>query len=257
MLRIGCKHSEANELLSILSFIDSLELNTNLTRTSHEEERLTDWQKESMAAEELSNLAEKQAMEFCKDDSGYDYGTFYRAFIHGWASSKAYYKSKMESYDSNVEKLDDLAKEIDAVSKRYPEVSFAKLSRIAKHFAEWQKEQDIEFGISDDPEVQKAANYYCEQTKPGEVSGAEVWDAFIKGAEWQKKQDEQYCQGCFDRDQVFWKGMQHTKEEWMKEAVEGILVDKIDGTQEICLHDNRYGQKVKLIILKDHEGITD
>lgn len=31
-----------------------------------------------------------------------------------------------------------LAEEIDAVSKRYPEVSFAKLSRIAKHFAEWQ-----------------------------------------------------------------------------------------------------------------------
>lgn len=30
----------------------------------------------------------------------------------------------------------DLAKEIEAASKRYPEVSFAKLSRIAKRFFE-------------------------------------------------------------------------------------------------------------------------
>ena len=31
----------------------------------------------------------------------------------------------------------DFGEEVERVSKRYPEVSFAKLSRIAKHFAEW------------------------------------------------------------------------------------------------------------------------
>ena len=38
----------------------------------------------------------------------------------------------------------DLEKEIDRVSKRYPEVSFAKLSRIAVHFAKWKEAQDQE-----------------------------------------------------------------------------------------------------------------
>lgn len=36
----------------------------------------------------------------------------------------------------------ELADEIIALSKRYPEVSFAKLSRIAVRIAKWQKEQD-------------------------------------------------------------------------------------------------------------------
>ena len=35
---------------------------------------------------------------------------------------------------------DELSEEIERISKRYPEVSFAKLSRIAVHFAKWQKE---------------------------------------------------------------------------------------------------------------------
>ena len=34
---------------------------------------------------------------------------------------------------------DDLQSEIDSLSKRYPEVSFAKLSRIAVHIARWQE----------------------------------------------------------------------------------------------------------------------
>ncbi len=34
---------------------------------------------------------------------------------------------------------EELAKEIEYLSKRYPEVSFAKLSRIAVHVARWQK----------------------------------------------------------------------------------------------------------------------
>lgn len=36
----------------------------------------------------------------------------------------------------------ELEDEILALNKRYPEVSFAKLSRIAVRIAKWQKEQD-------------------------------------------------------------------------------------------------------------------
>ena len=49
-------------------------------------------------------------------------------------------------------------------------------------------------------------------------------DAFVAGAEW-------------DREQI------------LKNAVEGVLVDNVDGTQEICLHGNRYGDKVRVIVL--------
>ena len=45
-------------------------------------------------------------------------------------------------YDE-LEEGKDLSAEIDFLSKRYPEVSFAKLTRIAKHVAEWQKKQTI------------------------------------------------------------------------------------------------------------------
>ena len=39
---------------------------------------------------------------------------------------------------------DELAMEIESLSKRYPEVSYAKLSRIAVHIAKWQRKQIID-----------------------------------------------------------------------------------------------------------------
>lgn len=57
-------------------------------------------------------------------------------------------------------------------------------------------------------------NWFCEYAKK----------RFIAGAKWQKEQI-------------------------MKDAVEGVLVDNVDGTQEICLHGNRYGDKVRVIVL--------
>ena len=46
-----------------------------------------------------------------------------------------------EQMDESKEWADELSAEIDRISKRYPEVSFAKLSRVAVHFVRWQKEQ--------------------------------------------------------------------------------------------------------------------
>ena len=52
---------------------------------------------------------------------------------------------------------------------------------------------------------------------------------------------------------MFLEGTDWQKEQMMKEAVEGVLVDNVDGTQEICLHGNRYGEKVRIIIVKEDE----
>ena len=43
-------------------------------------------------------------------------------------------------YDDNIEN-DDLADEINLMNRRYPDVSFPKLTRIASHFVKWQKEK--------------------------------------------------------------------------------------------------------------------
>ena len=57
-------------------------------------------------------------------------------------------KNKLDALEVKEVDLDketpnkELADEIYAISKRYPEVSFAKLSRIAVRIAKWQKEQD-------------------------------------------------------------------------------------------------------------------
>lgn len=45
---------------------------------------------------------------------------------------------------------DDLSAEIDYLSKRYPEVSFAKLTRIAVHVAKWQKNRLMKDAIEQD-----------------------------------------------------------------------------------------------------------
>lgn len=47
----------------------------------------------------------------------------------------------LEVKEVNLSK--ELADVIDGLSKCYPEISFAKLSRIAVRIAKWQKEQDI------------------------------------------------------------------------------------------------------------------
>ena len=38
----------------------------------------------------------------------------------------------------------DFGDEVEKMRQRFPEVGFAKMSRIAHHFIEWQKQQDLE-----------------------------------------------------------------------------------------------------------------
>lgn len=80
---------------------------------------------------------------------------------------------------------DGLEKEIEYLSKRFPEVSFAKLSRICVHIAKWQKEQD-------DKQSEDALEYLKEHHSPSEVSDFQaamniaVAKAFDSGMEKQK-----------------------------------------------------------------------
>lgn len=53
-------------------------------------------------------------------------------------------KDKLDTLEvKEVNLSKELADVIDGLSKCYPEISFAKLSRIAVRVAKWQKEQDI------------------------------------------------------------------------------------------------------------------
>ena len=79
-----------------------------------------------------------------------------------------------------------LEKEIEYLSKRFPEVSFAKLSRICVHIAKWQKERD-------ENQSEDALEYLKEHHSPSEVSDFQaamniaVAKAFDAGMEKQKK----------------------------------------------------------------------
>ena len=46
-------------------------------------------------------------------------------------------------------------------------------------------------------------------------------------------------------------GAKWMEEKMIKNAIDGVLVDNVDGTQDICLHGNRYGYKVKVIFIKE------
>ena len=75
-------------------------------------------------------------------------------------------------------------------------------------------------------------------------------------AEWQKERDQPICHGCFNRDEVFMRGMKYAKEQMMKEAVEGIVTTRSMAGNIVTAHvDYRYKdrQKVRIIVLKDNE----
>ena len=129
--------------------------------------------------------------------------------------------------------------------------------------AEWQKEQDFkDFLKSDNTNFYKCYEKGREDQKREDQETIELAEdhAMMAGRMQMKEEIErdnylypksEYELGWLDelKKDLFEEGRKAMKEEMMKEAVEGVLVDNIDGTQEICLHDNRYGKKVKLIAI--------
>ena len=90
------------------------------------------------------------------------------------------------------------------------------------------------------------------------VLNADKGMAFIAGAKWQKEQ--MMDEWLKDRDGCFWDGVNEgkkaMKEQMMKEAVEGEVVKDINNklavtAKGINLDGFKFGQKVKIIVIKD------
>ena len=83
---------------------------------------------------------------------------------------------------------------VDELSKQFPEVSFAKLSRIAVRVAKWQKEQLLKLSDGNDlsepvsENLEEAAKYYASNNTPWDDCINEMQESFKAGAEWQKEQ---------------------------------------------------------------------
>ena len=111
---------------------------------------------------------------------------------------------------------EDIGDEVEKVRQQFPEVGFAKVSRIAHHFAQWQKEKDA---------------------KRWEEDGT----TFVPLSVHEEAKQRSYKEGK--------KSM---KEQMMKEAVEGRVVDAgIFATYNTPVEYTHPGDKVKVIIVKE------
>lgn len=126
-----------------------------------------------------------------------------------------YHQFVIHKYCKEEPVSEDLGKYINELSKQFPEVSFAKLSRIAVRVAKWQREQ-----------VEKE---YSNLNK-GLVSakGLAVYMAYEKGKEDMK---QQMMKDAKESDAVITSG--------------GILLS------DLRIEDFNYEDKVKVIIVKE------
>ena len=88
---------------------------------------------------------------------------------------------------------EELESEIDYLSKRYPEVSFAKLSRIAVRVAKWQKQQDAKLPKIWPRDTIDEYAYQCAYDLSNDwLKETPDWDdvqtACKLGANWQREQ---------------------------------------------------------------------
>ena len=126
---------------------------------------------------------------------------------------------------------EDLGEYINELSKQFPDVSFAKLSRIAVRVAKWQKEQ-----------FEKNRLEHCNSITNKQ---AELEQSFI---------DQHLDKN--DRMPTFLDaieyGMRLQKEQMMKGAIDGIA--RPDQRELWCNLDSfnlKYGNKVKVIVIKE------
>lgn len=151
-------------------------------------------------------------------------------------SFKAGAKWQQEKDESTTE---DLGMYINELSKQFPEVSFAKLSRIAVRVAKWQKEQllkpsdgnDLSEPVSED--LEKAAREY----------------SYIRGAE----NIDEYAEYDFEKYNAFKAGAEWKDKQMMSKAIDFIIVDNNAVSTEISTFPyvslGTEGDTVKLIII--------
>ena len=135
---------------------------------------------------------------------------------------------------------EDLGTYVDELSKQFPEVSFAKLSRIAVRVAKWQKEyllklsdgNDLSESISEN--LEKAAREY----------------SCIRSAE----NIDEYAEYDFEKYNAFKAGAEWKNKQMMSKAIDFIIVDNNAISTEISTFPyvslGTEGDTVKLIIIK-------
>lgn len=259
MLRILCKHSEANELLPILSFIDSLQeepketwppQDSTPTYASTEykvnKELSTNPNMESSDAKcgKLTNPYSKYARVFRQlYDAGLPCGSRPTKIAQSWTDSdgKEYARSNG----------------ISALTGE-PETLYEKMDSVAEEKSEIPTELE--------EEVNRYWNDHALEYRLGRVADIDFLHLTARHfAKWQKKQDE--LEFCYE--EAFDNGVKYTKEQMMKEAVEGsVIISYIDrdgvsycNIVSTDIPAEKYGieegSKCKFLILKDDETSKD
>ncbi len=179
----------------------------------------------------------------------------------------------------------DLERELEQYARNHPaddSGSYRNLIRTARHFAKWGANHLRNSTKMVDKDLEKAARKYtkkntCYNPDP-DLLRSSIKEAFIAGAKWQEKRDEETIKTA--EDHAFLAGAdwqkkkddaeqaelftivaldaaQRAKEQMMKGAVDGEIVDSgfDDGTAilKAIVPDRRYdsGDKVKLIVIKE------
>lgn len=193
-----CKEEAYNEVLAILD-------------TMQEETKQCMYSKDNYTEEDRKVLCEG-CEEKCK-------------FNQVKESAILQHKEEMckENGDSLTQEpvSEDLGDYVNELSKQFPEVSFAKLSRIAVRVAKWQKEKE----------------YTCYE------------EAFEDGAKWQGEKDNE------EKVLTYKHGFNDCKEQMMAKAVDGevtygksLAIPSLGWVLD--KEELNFGDKVKLIIIK-------
>ena len=81
-------------------------------------------------------------------------------------------------------------------------------------------------------------------------SGQDIKDAFIAGAQWQKEKDEKMLSVEYLKGVEF--GKKDTKEQMLREAVEGVVTEKFGAISvPRCIYEKYNGQRVRIVIIKE------
>lgn len=108
-------------------------------RALRDVQKAIDSKQEKPVSEELEDFAKRQADEFAEREyevDSYDRGCLSKGYYWGCKAGAKWQLAKIKSIT-----LDDLGKFINELSKQFPEVSFAKVCKIATRTAKWQKSQ--------------------------------------------------------------------------------------------------------------------
>ena len=202
--------------------------------------------------------------------------------VTGVADNMRYqdYKSLLSFLDTLEEEKPMNQEGLEEEIKRYgkeemPVVLESDLNDIARHFAEWGKEQGYREGFLEGAKIQReednqlyetftttndleeAAKKYAEGIVQRE-DALMCKQAFIAGAEWQKEKDMD--EWIKDRDGCFWDGVNEGKkamrEQMMKEAVEAMVTTNLANRPVIYLDQLKgfqYGDKVRVIVCKKED----